>query len=91
VSRESERLNNIITDFLNYSREKTYEFSMPTFAACSMKPCAHGEETGDRLQVSDCRAFNGMELRARVDANKIKQSSGIFATTRSGRCRMAAP
>src|SRR6266700_6996391 len=26
VSRESERLNNIITDFLNYSREKTYEF-----------------------------------------------------------------
>ena len=27
VSRESERLNQIITDFLNYSREKTYEFS----------------------------------------------------------------
>src|SRR5256886_17279385 len=26
VSRESERLNNIITDFLNYSREKTYQF-----------------------------------------------------------------
>src|SRR5207245_1997941 len=26
VGRESERLNNIITDFLNYSREKTYEF-----------------------------------------------------------------
>src|SRR5216117_12480 len=26
VSRESERLNQIITDFLNYSREKTYEF-----------------------------------------------------------------
>ena len=27
VSRESERLNKIITDFLNYSRERTYEFS----------------------------------------------------------------
>ena len=26
VSRESERLNHIITDFLRYSREKTYEF-----------------------------------------------------------------
>jgi two-component system sensor histidine kinase PilS (NtrC family) len=26
VSRESERLNQIISDFLNYSREKTYEF-----------------------------------------------------------------
>jgi two-component system sensor histidine kinase PilS (NtrC family) len=27
VSRESERLNQIITDFLDYAREKTYEFS----------------------------------------------------------------
>src|ERR1700720_4746914 len=27
VSRESERLNRIITEFLNYSREKTYDFS----------------------------------------------------------------
>ncbi len=27
VSRESERLNKIITEFLNYSREKTYDFS----------------------------------------------------------------
>src|SRR4029077_13494098 len=27
VSRESERLNKIITEYLNYSREKTYEFS----------------------------------------------------------------
>jgi len=26
VSRESERLNNIITDFLNYSERRTYEF-----------------------------------------------------------------
>ena len=27
VGRESERLNRIISDFLNYSREKSYEFS----------------------------------------------------------------
>ncbi len=27
VSRESQRLNQIISDFLNYSREKTYAFS----------------------------------------------------------------
>src|SRR5438094_10154214 len=26
VGRESERLNQILTDFLNYSREKSYEF-----------------------------------------------------------------
>ncbi len=50
VSRESERLNNIITDFLNYSREKTYEF-----------------------EQADVRGLLDSELRARVDANKIKQ------------------
>jgi len=33
VSRESERLNHIITDFLNYSREKTYEFAEADVAA----------------------------------------------------------
>ena len=33
VSRESERLNHIITDFLNYSREKTYEFQEADVAA----------------------------------------------------------
>ena len=27
VSRESQRLNQIITDFLDYSREKTYHFA----------------------------------------------------------------
>src|SRR5260370_16810761 len=29
VSRDSERLNRIITDFLNYSPQKTYEFPQP--------------------------------------------------------------
>jgi len=29
VNRESERLNRIIPEFLNYSREKTYEFRTP--------------------------------------------------------------
>src|ERR1700694_4762004 len=74
VSRESERLNNIITDFLNYSREKTYEFQHAdvrdlldeTLMLMEKKP-----EIGSKYQI--VRAFNGMELRARVDANKIKQ------------------
>src|SRR5467141_4182994 len=74
VSRESERLNNIITDFLNYSREKTYEFQHAdvrglldeTLLLMERKP-----EIGSKYQI--VRAFNGMELRARVDANKIKQ------------------
>ena len=74
VSRESERLNNIITDFLNYSREKTYEFQEAdvrglldeTLMLMEKKP-----EIGAKYRIQ--RAFNGQELRARVDSNKIKQ------------------
>jgi two-component system sensor histidine kinase PilS (NtrC family) len=74
VSRESERLNNIITDFLNYSREKTYEFQHAdirglldeTLMLMEKKP-----EIGSKYHI--VRAFNGKELHARVDANKIKQ------------------
>ncbi len=74
VSRESERLNNIITDFLNYSREKTYEFQKAdvrglldeTLMLMEKKP-----EIGSKYQI--VRAFNGKELHARVDANKIRQ------------------
>jgi two-component system sensor histidine kinase PilS (NtrC family) len=74
VSRESERLNNIITDFLNYSREKTYEFQEAdvrnlldeTLVLIEKKP-----EIGSKYRI--VRAFNGQELKARVDANKIKQ------------------
>jgi two-component system, NtrC family, sensor histidine kinase PilS len=74
VSRESERLNNIITDFLNYSREKTYEFQHAdvrglldeTLLLMEKKP-----DIGSKYQI--VRAFNGSELRARVDADKIKQ------------------
>src|SRR4029077_9662395 len=74
VSRESERLNNIITDFLNYSREKSYEFQHAdvrglldeTLMLMEKKP-----EIGSKYHI--VRAFNGRELHALVDANKIKQ------------------
>src|ERR1700675_1575717 len=74
VSRESERLNQIITDFLKYSREKTYEFQEAdvrwlldeTLTLIEKKP-----EIGPNIHV--VRSFNGQELRARVDAGKIKQ------------------
>jgi two-component system sensor histidine kinase PilS (NtrC family) len=74
VSRESERLNNIITDFLNYSREKTYEFNDAdvrslldeTLTLLEKKP-----EIGAKYQL--VRDFIGSELRARVDVNRIKQ------------------
>jgi signal transduction histidine kinase len=74
VSRESERLNHIITDFLNYSREKTYEFQDADVAALLNETLVLIEkkpEIGTKYQIA--RAMNGHELRARVDPNKIKQ------------------
>src|SRR5437016_2594001 len=74
VSRESERLNNIITDFLNYSREKTYKFQEADVSALLDETLTLVEkkpEVAAKFQI--VRAFNGQELRARVDANKIKQ------------------
>jgi two-component system, NtrC family, sensor histidine kinase PilS len=74
VSRESERLNQIITDFLKYSREKTYEFQEAdvrglldeTLLLFERKP-----GVGTKYKIA--RTFNGREIVARVDANKIKQ------------------
>src|SRR5260370_8224296 len=74
VSRESERLSNIITDFLNYSREKTYEFQKAdvrglldeTLMLMEKKP-----HIGSKYQI--VRAFNGKALHAREDPNKIRQ------------------
>src|SRR6266849_4354293 len=74
VSRESERLNHIITDFLNYSREKTYQFAEEdvrklldeTLTLIEKKP-----EGGTKYHI--VRTFNGGLSRARVDTNKIRQ------------------
>jgi two-component system sensor histidine kinase PilS (NtrC family) len=74
VGRESERLNRIITDFLNYSREKTYEFQEvdvralldDTLVLLEKKP-----EVGAKYLIE--RAFNGRMLPARVDPSKMKQ------------------
>jgi two-component system sensor histidine kinase PilS (NtrC family) len=74
VSRESERLNQIITDFLNFSREKSFAFQETdvrplldeTLTLLERKPGA-----AQKLQI--VRAFNGEESVARVDPNKMKQ------------------
>jgi two-component system, NtrC family, sensor histidine kinase PilS len=74
VSRESERLNQIITDFLNFSREKSFVFQETdvrplldeTLMLLERKPGA-----AEKLNI--VRAFNGEAAVARVDANKIKQ------------------
>lgn len=74
VSRESERLNRIITEFLKYSREKTYEFQDADVRALLDETLTLLEKTpevGGKYRIN--RSFNGHEIRARVDASKIKQ------------------
>src|SRR5580700_1861352 len=74
VSRESERLNRIITDFLNYSRESSYEFSEgdvselleETLTLLERHPQFEGKYRIDR-ELADG------PVRARVDGNRIKQ------------------
>ena len=74
VSRESERLNQIISDFLNYSREKTYEFSEQDIARLldeTLTLLERHPELDGKYRIE--RLFAARAVRARVDANRIKQ------------------
>ncbi len=74
VSRESERLNKIITEFLNYSREKTYEFSEEDVTGLldeTLTLLERNPQVDGRYRIE--RTFSGSEVRARVDRNRIKQ------------------
>ena len=74
VSRESERLNRIITDFLNYSREKSYEWreeDVRTLLDDALTLMEKKPEVGSKFHIE--RAYNGKVLMARVDGSKIKQ------------------
>jgi len=74
VSRESERLNQIITEFLNYSREKTYEFADADIAALLDETLILLERhpaIGEKYQIE--KKFAARPVRVRVDANRIKQ------------------
>jgi len=74
VSRESERLNHIITDFLNYSREKTYEFAEQDVRSLLDETLTLMERKPDlEAKHHIVRVFNGGSARARVDADKIRQ------------------
>jgi two-component system sensor histidine kinase PilS (NtrC family) len=74
VSRESERLNRIISDFLNYSREKSYEFSEAdlselleeTLTLLEKHPQWQGKYHIERI-------FTARPVRVRADCNRIKQ------------------
>ena len=75
VTRESERLNNIITDFLAYSRNKQYRF-----ANIDVVPLLEDTLTllGHRLEAQNTgirieRRFPGHAIYALVDGDRMKQ------------------
>src|ERR1700747_3682630 len=74
VGRESERLNRIISDFLSYSREKSYEFhdeDVRTILDDALTLMEKKPDVGSKNHIE--RAYNGKAVKARVDASKIKQ------------------
>ncbi len=74
VSRESERLNHIITDFLNYSRDKSYVFQEADVRALLDETLLLMERkpgVGNKFHIQ--RAFNGEARKALVDPDKIRQ------------------
>ena len=74
VGRESERLNHIITDFLNYSREKSYAFQEADVRSLLEETLLLVERNPDVVKKYHLvRAFNGQVSKSRVDPSKIKQ------------------
>ncbi|HWC16260.1 MAG TPA: ATP-binding protein, partial [Terriglobales bacterium] len=75
VRRESERLNNIISDFLMYSREKSYKFVQhdllllleETLRLIENRP-VHG-----KAEYRIVRSFEAREALALVDSDRVKQ------------------
>lgn len=74
VSRESQRLNQIITDFLDYSREKTYTFAEVDLAAVMEETLTLIERNAVELgKVRIDRHFQARGVRALADRDRIKQ------------------
>jgi len=74
VSRESERLNRIITDFLNYSREKSYEFTEANVSELldeTLTLLERNPEFQNKFRIE--RVFASSPVRARLDASRMKQ------------------
>src|SRR3954464_11714115 len=75
VIRESDRLNAIISDFLNYTREKSYQFAETDLVVLLRDTLTllenHPKNNG--AQVNIVRDFGTEEARATVDGDKMKQ------------------
>jgi two-component system sensor histidine kinase PilS (NtrC family) len=74
VSRESQRLNQIITDFLDYSRVKSYRFAdidvVPLIEE-TLLLLEHDATAAGKLRI--VRNFKVRSLRARADRDALKQ------------------
>jgi len=74
VGRESQRLNQIITEFLDYSREKSYSFADVDIVALLEEMLLLLERNAARSgKVRIERAFAERQLRVRGDRDALKQ------------------
>jgi two-component system, NtrC family, sensor histidine kinase PilS len=73
VTRESERLNNIISDFLQYSREKNYNFAKHDLLQAVNETLTLLENNPRAAQVTIVRDFGVSSAPAMIDANRMKQ------------------
>jgi two-component system, NtrC family, sensor histidine kinase PilS len=74
VSRESQRLNQIITDFLDYSRVKSYHFAdidVVPLLEDTLVLIEHDATAAGKLRI--VRNFKVRSLRARADRDALKQ------------------
>ncbi len=74
VGRESERLNQIITDFLDYSREKSYQFAeldMVSLIDETLTLLVRQQGFSEKYKVE--RRFDSHRTVARVDRDRVKQ------------------
>jgi two-component system, NtrC family, sensor histidine kinase PilS len=74
VSRESERLNLLITEFLAYSREKTYDFSETDISGLLNETLTliekHPQMNG-KYRIT--KQYDLHPIRARIDSNRMRQ------------------
>lgn len=74
VSRESQRLNQIITEFLDYSRERSYAFAeLDVVALIEETLLLIERHAGASGKVRIERVFPAGKLRAQVDRDAMKQ------------------
>ena len=75
VRRESERLNNIISDFLSYSREKNYKFAQHDLLLLldDTLRLMENRPSRDAAEYRLVRNFEVREALALVDTDRLKQ------------------